>query len=225
MRILVVEDEADIAQAIARRLGQSGFVADCVASIDEAKAATAAHPYALALLDRRLPDGDGLTLLPTLRRLRPGILVVMVTAIDKKSAIIEGLDAGADDYLTKPFDLDELVARVRSNLRRANGEPTPLIEIGAISYDPTLRNVAIHGRSILIHGRELTLLEALLRNSGRMVSRGALIEEIYGFSDEVDPGVLNSLMMRLRRRLDDLQAGVKIHMARGIGYMLGRPDE
>jgi DNA-binding response OmpR family regulator len=222
MRILVVEDELDVARSIARRLGQSGFAADCVGSIDEAKAAATAQRYALVLLDRRLPDGDGLTLLPILRQRRPGVRVLVVTAVDEKRAVVEGLDAGADDYLVKPFDSDELLARVRSTLRRSSSEPAPRIEIGAVSYDPNLRNVAIQGRSVIMHGRELALFEVLLRNSERMVSRETIIEEIYGFSDDVEPSALNSLIMRLRRRLERLEAGVEIHMARGVGYMLTR---
>ena len=225
MRILVVEDEADVAQAIARKLGRSGFTADHVASLDEAQAATRVHSYHLVILDRRLPDGDGKALLTQLRREQPGVRVVMLTACDAKGAVVEGLDSGADDYLTKPFDSDELMARIRATLRRSGGSQAPRIKIGDISYDPNLRDVEINGRSVLIHGRELLLLEILLRNSGRMVPRETIVEEIYGFDDDVQSSVLNSLMMRLRRRLDELQAGVKIHMARGVGYMLTKASK
>jgi len=144
----------------------------------------------------------------------------MLTANDTKGAIVEALDAGADDYLTKPFDSDELMARVRASLRRSAGDLAPQIKIGEISYDPNLRDVSIRGTSILVHGRELMLLEVLLRNAERTVSREAIVEEIYGFNDAVQSSALNSLVMRLRNRLDDLEAGVHIHMARGVGYML-----
>jgi len=225
MRILVVEDEADVARAISRMLERSGFTADRVASIDEARAATRVYAYNLVLLDRRLPDGDGLEFLEQLRRARSDVRIVILTACDEKGAIVEGLNAGADDYLTKPFDSDELMARIRASLRRTGGLQTPRINVGGLSYDPNLRDVAINGQSIVIHGRELMLLEILLRNCGRMVPREAIVEEIYGFEDDVQANVLNSLMMRLRRRLDDAQAGVKIHMARGVGYMLARADK
>lgn len=225
MRILIVEDESDVARAIARMLGRSGFATDHVASVDEARAAACVHSYDLVLLDRRLPDGDGLALLTQLRREQPGVRVVMLTACETKAAIVEGLNAGADDYLTKPFDSDELMARVRASLRRSGGANAPPIKVGAIFYDPNLRDVAINGQSIVMHGRELTLLEILLRNCGRMVPRETIVEEIYGFDDDVQASVLNSLMMRLRRRLDELQAGVKIHMARGVGYMLTKADK
>jgi two-component system, OmpR family, response regulator len=220
MRILVVEDEVDVANAVARRLAGAGFAVDRVASLRHASEAASLHAYGLVLLDRRLPDGDGLSLLLELRGRRPGVRVVMLTANDAKGAIVEALDAGADDYLTKPFDSDELMARVRASLRRSAGDITPQIKIGGISYDPNLRNVSIHGRSILIHGRELMLLEVLLRNAERTVSREGIIEEIYGIDDAVQSSALNSLVMRLRNRLNELDAGVHIHMARGVGYML-----
>lgn len=225
MRILVVEDDMDVARAMMRMLGGSGFVTDHVISITDARAATSVHSYDLVLLDRRLPDGDGLEILTQLRRQQPGIRVLMLTACDAKCAIVEGLDAGADDYLTKPFDSDELMARVRASLRRSGGARTPPIKAGRILYDPNLRDVAIEGQSIIIHGREMMLLEILLRNLGRMVPREAMLDEIYGFDDDVQMSALNSLVMRLRRRLDDLQAGVKIHMSRGVGYMLTKVDK
>ncbi|QGM46803.1 response regulator transcription factor [Methylocystis heyeri] len=225
MRILVVEDEVDVARAISRLLGRSGFAIDHVVSIDEACAVARVHTYDLVLLDRRLPDGDGLGLLPRLRCEQPGVRVVILTACGAKDAVVEGLDAGADDYLTKPFDSDELMARIRASLRRSGGSHAPPIKVGEISYDPNLRDVVINGESILIHGRELTLLEVLLRNCGRMAPREAIMEEIYGFADNVQESALNSLVMRLRRRLDDRKAGVKIHMARGVGYMLTKADK
>jgi two-component system, OmpR family, response regulator len=220
MRVLVVEDEIAVAQAVARLLDRSGFTADRVASLDEAQAATRIHAYDLILLDRRLPDGDGLALLEGFRRDRNGVRVVMLTACDAKAEIVQALDAGADDYLTKPFDADELLARVRASMRRLGGVVAPSIQVGALVYDPNRRDVRIHGAPVVLHGRELKLLEILLRNCERMAPREAIIEEIYGFDDDIQVSALNSLIMRLRRRLDDLQAGVVIHMARGVGYML-----
>ena len=225
MRILVVEDQRDVAHALSRMLGRSGFTADQVSSLDEARAAASVHSYDLVLLDRRLPDGDGLTLISQMRRKQPGVRVMVLTACSTRDAIIEGLDAGADDYLTKPLDSDELMARMRASLRRSGGLHAPPIKVGGILYDPNMRDVAINGRSLLIHGRELTLLEFLLRNCGRMAPREVIMDEIYGFADDVQANALNSLVMRLRRRLDGHKAGVKIHMARGVGYMLTRSDK
>jgi len=224
MRILTVEDEREVANLIGRKLNRSGFVADHVGSCDEARAALEEHRYSFVILDRRLPDGDGISLLPDMRRMQPGIRVLMLTACDGTDEIIAGLDAGADDYMTKPFDSDELMSRIRAGLRRAGGDRIPEIAVGNLSFDPNLRDVSINGQSIILHGRELMLLEVLLRHSGRMVSRQALIEEIYGFADDIQPSVLNLLVLRLRRRLAALEAGVEIEVARGVGYMLSKAN-
>lgn len=222
MRILMVEDECEVANLVARKLGRSGFVADHVGSCIEARAALEEHRYSFVILDRRLPDGDGITLLPDMRKMHPGIRVMMLTACDATDDIITGLDAGADDYLTKPFDSDELMARIRAGLRRSGGDRIPEIAVGNLSFDPNLRDVSINGSSVILHGRELMLLEVLLRHAGRMVSRQALIEEIYGFADDIQPSVLNLLVLRLRRRLAAHEAAVEIEVARGVGYMLSK---
>ncbi len=219
MRILLVEDELEVARSISRELARAGFVADHVASIDEARRALKALPYALVMLDRRLPDGDGLSLAPEMRRMRPGVQVLILTACNKTDEIVAGLDAGADDYLTKPFDFDELLARTRVAMRRHGGS-LPAIVVGDLSFDPRLRDVSVRGKSVVLHGRELKLLEVLMRHADRMVSRQTLLEEIYGFDDDIQPSVLNLLVLRLRRRLEEFNAGVTIHAARGVGYMI-----
>ncbi|HEY8065412.1 MAG TPA: response regulator transcription factor [Methylosinus sp.] len=220
MRILLVEDEDELARSISRELARSGFVADSASSLDDARRALKETPYAMVVLDRRLPDGDGIELTPEIRRMRPGVQVLVLTACGRTEEIVAGLDAGADDYLTKPFDFDELLARIRAALRRHGGDPLPAIVVGGVSFDPKIRDVAVHGRSVILHGRELMLLEALLRHAERMVSRQALLDEIYGPDEDVQPSALNILVMRLRRRLEELDAGVKIHAARGVGYMI-----
>lgn len=222
MRILLVEDESEIAGLLSRRLGSSGFAADCVASIYDARTALAVHAYSFVLLDRRLPDGDGIVLVSEIRSDHPSARIVMLTACDETEAIVAGLDAGADDYVTKPFDSDELMARIRACFRRSPTIAAPAITIGNLSFDPYLRDISIHGKSRIFHGRELMLLETLIRHAGRMVSRQALIDEIYGFAEEVQPSVLNLLVLRLRRHLAELDAGVTIHAARGVGYMLSK---
>jgi two-component system, OmpR family, response regulator len=222
MRVLMVEDEREIAELIGRRLGRSGFVADHVTSCDETMAALESHRYSLVLLDRRLPDGDGMTLLPDIRRMQPGIRILMLTVCNATDDKIGGLEAGADDYMTKPFDSDELVARMRAILRRPGGDLLPLITIGALSFDPNLRNALIADQPVKMPRQELMLLEILMRNVDRMVWRQTLIEEIYGITKDVQPPAVNLLIMRLRRRLNELHAGVEIHAARGIGYMLSK---
>lgn len=222
MRVLLIEDEPDMARALAARLGRSGFIADYVGALDEARAALQCHRYGLALVDRRLPDGDGLDLLPELKRLQPGICILVLTACEAVSERICGLDAGADDYLAKPFDFDELMARIRACLRRPSGEAPPPVVVGSLSFDLSSHQVSIGGTPLVLHRRELALLEALVRNAGRVVLRNQLQDEVYGFDDDVQGNALTILVSRLRKRLHDLGGGVEIHAARGIGYMLAR---
>jgi DNA-binding response OmpR family regulator len=222
MRALIIEDELELSRVIASKLGRSGFIADHAASIKEARFAAQAHSYSFALLDRRLPDGDGISLLSDLRRIQPGIRILVLTACDAVSDRIAGLDAGADDYLTKPFDVDELMARIRACLRRSEIDTAPPITIGELSFDTRKREVSIRGQPIVLHRRELALLEALVCRSGRVILRAALMEEVYGADDGIEGNALNILISRLRRRLFEIQAGVEIHSARGIGYMLVR---
>ncbi|MGO9774228.1 MAG: response regulator [Roseiarcus sp.] len=222
MRILLVEDEVEVARSICSKLGGSGFVADHVSSIDEARAALRGHSYGLVVLDRRLPDGDGLNLLPEMRRTQPGARVLMLSAYDETDEIVAGLDAGADDYLTKPFKFAELIARVRAGLRRPGGEALPAIVLGDLSFDPHHRDVLIRGKPAVIHARELMLLDVLMRRAERMVSRQTLLDEIYGLGGDVQPKILNLLVLRLRRRLEELDAGVEIHASRGLGYMIAK---
>jgi two-component system OmpR family response regulator len=220
MRILMVEDEPEMARVIINRLVQSGFKADRACSLADARNALETNRYSFALIDRRLPDGDGISLLPDIRRTQPGIRVLMLTVYATVDDKIEGLDAGADDYLAKPFDMNELMARIRAGLRRFGDESTPPVVIGALSFNCDSWEVVIGGQSIVLHRRELALLGALVQRAGRVVSRDKLTEQIFGFEDEIPDNALNILVSRLRRRLSDLNAGVKIHSARGIGYML-----
>jgi two-component system OmpR family response regulator len=222
MRVLLVEDEPEMAHALALRLGRSGFIADHVGALEDARAALACHHYGLALLDRRLPDGDGLDLVPELRRLQPDVRILILTACEAVSERISGLDAGADDYLAKPVDFDELMARVRACLRRNGSAGAPPLVVGRLSFDLAAREVSIDGVPVVLHRRELALLETLARSAGRIVLRNRLVEEVYGFDDDVQENALNILVSRLRKRLGDLGAGVEIHSARGIGYMLAR---
>ncbi|QGM44778.1 response regulator transcription factor [Methylocystis heyeri] len=225
MRVLLVEDEPEMARALGARLGRSGFIADCVGALEEARAALQCHRYGLALVDRRLPDGDGLALLPELKRLQPGIRILVLTACETVSDRICGLDAGADDYLPKPFDPDELMARIRACLRRPGAQPTPPVVLAKLSFDLSTQQVSVAEKPLVLHRRELALLEALMRNAGRIVLRNQLQDEVYGFDDDVQGNALNILVSRLRKRLHDLGAGVEIHAARGIGYMIARAPQ
>lgn len=220
MRVLLVEDQEDQARNVGRRLKRSGFAVDRVGSVRDALAAIEGTPYALAVLDRKLPDGDGLTIIPQLKKRQPGSRILILSALDALDDRIEGLDAGGDDYLTKPFDLDELMARVRASLRRPGGGTLPPIAIGALSFVPGARTVTIDGRPEIFHQRELALLEALIRRGGRIVEREALFSEIWSFDDDVQPNALANVVSRLRMRLDELNAGVDVVMVRGVGYFI-----
>jgi len=225
MRILLVEDHAALAERIARRIRRAGYTVDCFGSIREAGFALDEQAYAVALLDRRLPDGDGLALIANVRRKQPGSRILMLTALDSLDDRIEGLDAGADDYLVKPFELDEMMARIRASLRRPGGQSAPPIEIGKLSYDIDTRTASVGGIPVVLLRRELALLDLLIRRVDCVVSREALVSSIYGFDEDVEEHALTKLVSRLRARLLDLGAGVHIHTARGLGYMITKAKE
>jgi DNA-binding response OmpR family regulator len=220
MRILLVEDNVELAGHIVRRIRSDGFVIDRVGSIDAAKRAVQDEAYALMLLDRRLPDGDGLSFVPFIRDRRPGVRIMVLTALDAIDNRVEGLDAGADDYLTKPFNLDELMARIRASLRRPGGERSPPVVIGGLHYDMSTRSATTGGLPVPLLRRELALLDTLVRRAGRVVPRDALIAAIYDLEEDIQPHTLTTLVCRLRSRLDEARAGVKIHSSRGLGYMI-----
>lgn len=221
MRILIVEDEPEMAALIAARLQGAGFTVDAVTDCAGAEDAVAVAPYGLVLLDRRLPDGDGKDLLARFRRLRPGMPVILVSALDGIADKVGGLDAGADDYLTKPFIAEELMARIRTVLRRPSAAQPPIL-LGRLSFDPGQREAFVDGAPLVLRRRELSVLESLIRRAGRVVQRETLIEEMFGFDDDVQSNTLDSHVSRLRSRLADAGAGVVIHPVRGIGYMLAR---
>ena len=220
MRILLIEDEPAMARLVAEHVKANGFVVDQVGLIGDAEAALAVARYELVLLDRRLPDGDGITLLGRIRREQPGAGVIVLTALDAVRDRIRGLDAGADDYLVKPFDADELMARMRAALRRPGGEAPPPIICGRLAFEPASREVTVAGERVILKRRELALLECLMRRVRRVVQRETLIEEVYGFDDEIQSNTLDAHVSRLRSRLADLAAGIAIHPVRGVGYFI-----
>lgn len=222
MRVLLVEDEPEMARLVAVNVGAAGFTVDQVTSIGDADTALKVARYALVLLDRRLPDGDGLTLIGRIRRVQPGVPVIVLSALDAVLDRVRGLDKGADDYLPKPFDTDELLARIRAALRRPGAEDAPPIACGRLAFDLSSRSVTIGGSPLTLKRRELSLLESLIRRAGRVVQRETLVEEIYGFDDDIQSNTLDAHVSRLRARLADLGAGVLIHPIRGVGYLLDR---
>lgn len=220
MRLLLVEDEKEMAGMIVAALGRQGMVVDHVPSLAEAREAIATTAHDAVLLDRQLPDGDGLELIPVLRARRAGVPVIVLSALGTTSDRIAGLDVGADDYLPKPFSVDELLARLRAVFRRPAEISTELIKVGRLSFDVGERHALVDGTILDLPRRELLVLESLVRRAGRSVTRQAIEDAVFGFDDEIASNALDAYVSRLRRRLADGDAGVEIHAIRGIGYLL-----
>jgi DNA-binding response OmpR family regulator len=218
--VLIVEDEEELAQLLARSLLAIGLPADIAGSCLDASDLSAVAAYDLVVLDRRLPDGDGLSLIPLLRGRRPDLPVLALTALDDVGSRIEGLDAGADDYLAKPFDAGELLARVRALLRRPGLEPEAPVAVGRLLFDARSRAARVGSEPLVLAARELNLLEVLVRRANRVVTREALVEAVYEMGADVLPNALDANVSRLRARLRDLDAGVEVTAVRGVGYML-----
>jgi DNA-binding response OmpR family regulator len=220
-RILLVEDDPELAREIVRALARERWVVDHASSLAEAFEAVIQFPYRAVLLDRRLPDGDGIGLVPAARSRTPPPFVIFLTARDEIADRVEGLDAGADDYLVKPFAPEELLARLRAAARRPSAGALPLaIECGRLSFDPNTREAWVDGRPLSLPRLELALLELLVRRAGRVVQRGHIDSELYGFDAGASPNALETQVSRLRRRLEDAGAGLQLRTIRGVGYML-----
>ncbi|WP_092142718.1 response regulator transcription factor [Bradyrhizobium sp. NFR13] len=222
MRVLLVEDEPEMAAALAAALKGHDMVVDRVATIGMAEEALLTNGYGAILLDRQLPDGDGLSLIPRLRARGVQAPVIVLTAQGDLADRVAGLDTGADDYLAKPFAIEELLARLRAVLRRPSDMPTEILQLGQLTYSAEHRQASVAGVVMTLPRRELLVLETLLRRSGRTVARSALEEAVYGFDDEIQSNALDTHVSRLRRRLADADAGVEIHAIRGIGYLIRR---
>lgn len=219
MRLLLVEDDAMIGRAMRQGLEAAGFVVDWVTDGRAAELALANGVYDLALLDLGLPGKDGMALLQDLRGRREPLPVMVVTARDAVADRIAGLNAGADDYVLKPFDLDELVARVRALLRRHAGSPAPQLECGALLLDPARREVRLRGEPVALSAKEFALLETLMQRPGAVLSRERLEDALYGWDHEVGSNAVEVHLHNLRRKLG---AGV-IGNVRGVGYKVVPP--
>jgi len=218
MRILLIEDDTVLGAAVRDQIAADGHSADWVHRLDAAGEHLRSIPYDLVLLDLMLPDGRGVPFLRALRGRGNATPVIILTALDQVSDRIEGLNAGADDYLVKPFDLAELTARIGSVARRYAGNPNPLIQHGDLEIDLAARSVHRAGRPVALTAREWALFEALLSHPGRLYSKAQLEDKLYAFGAEVESNTIEVHVSRLRKKLG---ASV-IETERGLGYRLGR---
>jgi DNA-binding response OmpR family regulator len=220
MRLLVVEDNAWLAKYVSIACCAKGFVVDLACSLADARHFIAGIRYDAIVLDRGLPDGDGLDWLKEIRRGGFQTPVLILSARDTPQAVVEGLDFGADDYLTKPFKLEVLLARIRALLRRPSAAHGAVLTEGNLSFDTSAREARIDGEIVELGRRELDSLEILLRRTGRVVPKAAIEDAIYPYGEEVASNAIEVLVHRLRRRIGDRGANVEIHTVRGGGYML-----
>jgi two-component system, OmpR family, response regulator QseB len=216
MRVLVIEDDPMIGRAVMAGLQDGGYAVDWVRDGLEADAALSHRLYDLALLDLGLPRRDGLEILKDLRRSGSTLPVVVITARDAVADRVAGLDHGADDYLVKPFDLDELLARARAVIRRKQGRSTPEISCGALTVDPVKRLVRFRGHPVELSAREFAVLEALMKDPGAVVSREKLEDAVYGWGEEVGSNSIEVHLHHLRRKLSP----ELIRNVRGVGYRI-----
>ena len=218
MRILLIEDDTVLGAAVRDQIAGDGQSVDWVTRLDAAGDAVRGAAYDLVLLDLMLPDGRGIGFLKALRARGDVTPVIILTALDQVSDRIEGLNAGADDYLVKPFDLAELSARIGSVSRRYSGNPNPIISHGALDIDLACRSVHRDGRPVALTAREWALLEAFLARPGQLLSKAQLEDKLYAFDAEVESNTIEVHVSRLRKKLG---ADV-IETERGLGYRLGR---
>ena len=226
MRVLVVEDDALLGDAIQAGLKQSGYAVDWMKDGVSAEQALATEPFAAVVLDLGLPRLSGLEVLRRLRsrntqkdvRINKQTPVLILTAMDTVDDRIQGLDAGADDYLVKPFDMGELAARLRALIRRASGRTEPLLQVAGVTLDPVSHRVLYQDKPVELSAREFALLHALMLNAGKVLSRAQLEEQLYAWGDEIESNAVEVYIHHLRRKLfPEL-----VETIRGVGYLMPR---
>jgi DNA-binding response OmpR family regulator len=218
MRVLVIEDDAMLGRALQEFLTDQGYATDWLADGERALTALATHPYDLLVLDINLPGIDGLQVLAATRERGLDIPVLLLTARDGLQDRVAGLDAGADDYLTKPFELPELAARVRAVARRHLGQAKSLIEFGRLCFDTSHREVRANGQRIALSVRELSVLEMLMNRAGKVVTKQQIVQGLSAQDADFSENAVEVYIYRLRRRLEG--TGTSIQTLRGFGYML-----
>lgn len=223
MRILIIEDTADVGDAVLASLERAGFACDLAPTLSDATDFLAVQDYDTIVLDLSLPDGDGRDLLRLLRQRGDRTPILILTAEFEVTARVEALDAGADDYLVKPFDLRELEARLRVLIRREKGQANSLMQVADLSYDPAARAVHVGGTPVQMTRREMTLLNLLLSHRGQILSKERLFEGLFSFERaEVGANAIELYVARLRKKLAGSRARIETH--RGLGYRLDADD-
>jgi len=221
MRILIVEDDALLGDGLSSGLRALGFAVDWFRDGSAADAALAQAPYEAIVLDLSLPGGDGMQWLARWRRRGDTTPVLILTARDALDSRVAGLDSGADDYLVKPVAIAGLAARLRALTRRARGRPEPVWRHGALEYDPAAKRVTWRGEPVELTGRELALLEVLLANPRRVLSKQQLFEKLYAWDRSIESNAIEVYVHHLRRKIEP----AIVRTVRGVGYALGAPDE
>ncbi len=218
MRLLLVEDDPVLGDGLKTGLSQAGFTVDWAQDGAAADAALDCEQFALAILDLGLPRLEGLEVLRRLRRRGQTLPVLILTARDSTGEKVAGLDAGADDYLIKPIDLDELAARIRALLRRAGGRAAPVLEVGPLRLDPASHQVELEGLPVNLSTREFSILQLLVENAGRVISRSQLEAALYGWGDSLESNAVEVHIHHLRKKL----GSDSIRTLRGVGYTFPR---
>ena len=223
MKILVVEDDSVLAAALTRALNQAAYTVDLVEDGEEANRALGTNSYDLVVLDIALPKLDGMSVLRRLRDRRSHVPVLILTARDTLEDRVAGLDLGADDYITKPFDLPEFEARVRALIRRGHYNAGTSMTHGQLRFDTAARRLFHHEEPIELSARELAVIELLLSRQGRVVSKEQMIDHLFGFGDDVGSNAIEVYVHRVRKKLEPF--GIDIRTVRGMGYLLDKLNE
>ena len=225
VRLLVIEDEDRLSGILRSKLSDAGFAVDIAGSAADAEAALELINYDAAVLDLGLPDGDGLTVLASVRRLGKTLPILILTARDAVEDRVGGLNAGADDYLTKPFAMTELIARIKALLRRPGGVLGITLDAGNVRLDTVGRELTVAETPVNLSRRELAILEQMMRRFGRIVPKAVLEEKLYGIDEEPDSNPIPVHVHHLRRQLQAANASLAIHTIRGVGYILTENKE
>ena len=220
MKLLLVEDNFELAELVKTALDGAGFTVDHVGQCDEAKSSLMTSHYSGVILDLGLPDEDGMNVLLFMRNRTDNTPVLILTARDGLDDRVKGLNNGADDYVLKPFEMKELIARMKALLRRPGNALGILLTLGNVEFDTNSRQVTVEGRDITLSRRERDALELLMRRAQNVVTKSMFEEELYNFNEEVSSNSVEVAVHRLRKSLNEANADIFIHTLRGVGYIL-----